>query len=173
MPHRAAACAALGLTLALAAAPAPAGPAASGPLDGMTFVATLLVDAYDAPFDDRLSFADGMFFSEECQRRCDFGWVPYHVRQEGDAIAFIAEMTCADAPHHVVWSGRVTGDGIEGEALWTVERFYWTIRRNATFTGARAADAAAGGAVQGPAAAAKGAAAAPSGDSAVVAPPAR
>ncbi len=135
--------AAFAATLALGLAPGRpvAADVASGALDGMTFVATITVDAYDAPFPDRQIFDEGTFLSEECQRRCDFGRVPYHTRREGDAIAFVAEMRCADAPHHVRWEGRVTDGRIEGTAVWTVERFYWTVVRHATFSGVLAPEA--------------------------------
>jgi hypothetical protein len=134
MPRRTASLAAA-LAAGLAAAPPVAADPASGPLDGLTFVSTIEVDAYDTPFDDRQTFADGTFLSEECQRRCDFGAAPYYTRREGDAVAFVVEMTCADAPQHVRWEGRVVGDRIEGTAVWTVERFYWTVVRTATFSG--------------------------------------
>ena len=111
------------------------GDAVQGALDGMEFVARIDVDAYDTPFDDRQVFANGTMFSEECQRRCDFGAHPYFTRIEGDSIAFVSDMSCADAPQYVRWEGRVTGDRIEGTAHWTVKRFYWTVERFAKFSG--------------------------------------
>lgn len=106
-----------------------------GALDGKAFVSTIMVDQYDRPFQDRLVFKDGAFFSEECQRQCDFGWEDYYTRVEGDSIAFVVDMVCEDAPQSVRWEGRVTGDQIEGTAVWKVERFYWTVERHATFSG--------------------------------------
>lgn len=108
---------------------------AQGALDGMVFVSTINVAEYDTPFADRMTFRDGTFFSEECQRHCDFGAEAYFTRVEADGIAFVADMACADAPQSVRWEGRVTGDRIEGTALWKVERFYWTVERQATFSG--------------------------------------
>ena len=118
----------------------------SGALDGRVFEATMVVDQYDAPFEDRITFKDGMFHSEECQRACDFGWTPYYTRREGDAIAFVVETACSDSPQSARWEGRVVGDRIEAEIVWTVERFYWTVQRNATASGSLAA-ATGGGAV--------------------------
>lgn len=130
-----AALAALPLMSAAAAALAEAALPAAGPLDGLEFVSVIQVAQYDAPFEDRMVFADGTFFSEECQRRCDFGAQPYTAWREGDTIHFTATLTCADAPQSVSWRGRVTGDRIEGSALWRVERFYWTVEREAIYDG--------------------------------------
>lgn len=135
--RRASMAALLALTaLPLAAeAPPPPGTGARGALDGMVFDSVLEVDQYDVPFIDRKTFAEGMFYSEECQNACDFGWADYHTRVEGEAIAFVIEMTCSDAPQSVRWKGRVIGDRIEGHAVWTVERFYWTVQRTGRFEG--------------------------------------
>lgn len=111
------------------------GQAPRGALDGRTFVSTIAVDQYDEPFDDKMTFENGTFLSEECQRQCDFGAEDYFTRVEGDSIAFVAQLICPDAPQSVRWEGRVTGDRIEGTALWKVERFYWTVERRATFSG--------------------------------------
>jgi hypothetical protein len=138
------------LSLALGLALSPAGAANSGTptdkgggvLDGLVFVTTMRVDEYDAPFDDRITFDNGAFHSEECQRACDFGWTAYYTRQEGDSVAFIVETACSDAPQSVRFTGRVTGSRIEGSAVWTTERFYWTVQRNATFSGTLASEPA-------------------------------
>lgn len=130
-----AALAALPLLTAAAPALAEAALPGAGPLDGLEFVSVIEVAQYDAPFEDRMVFADGTFFSEECQRRCDFGAHPYTAWREGDTIHFTATLTCADAPQSVTWQGRVTGDRIEGSALWRVERFYWTVERQGTYSG--------------------------------------
>jgi hypothetical protein len=115
--------------------PPPPDSGARGALDGAVFDSVLTVDQYDAPFIDRMTFARGMFYSEECQHACDFGWADYHSRSEGDATAFVIEMTCSDAPQSVRWEGRVIGDRIEGDVVWTVERFYWSVRRTGRFEG--------------------------------------
>ena len=128
-------CAALSSPVAAAGTAAPPSGDVRAALDGKVFITTIDVEQYDKPFDDRIVFDAGTFFSEECQRRCDFGTGDYYTRVEGDGIAFVAEMACADAPHFVRWEGRVTGDRIEGEVLWVVERFYWTQERQATFSG--------------------------------------
>ena len=114
---------------------------ASGALDGLVFVGTMDVDVYDAPFEDRLTFRDGLFHSEECQRACEFGAQKYYTRRVGEGIEFRAELICPDAPQRVLFEGRVIGDRIEGTALWTVERFYWTVQRHAVFSGTLATDA--------------------------------
>ncbi len=109
--------------------------AAHGLLDGLVFVSTIEVLGTDRQFPDRKTFSDGMFFSEECQRACDFGAHAYYTRAEGDSTAFVVDMACSDAPQSVRWEGRVTGDRIEGTAHWKVERLYWTVERHATFEG--------------------------------------
>lgn len=126
---------ALGASLAHATDSTGTAPEASGRLDGMTFTTTMLVDQYDAPFEDVIRFRDGMFHSAECQHACDFGWTAYYTREEGDGIAFTATYVCETSPQTVRFEGRVTGDGIEGKAFWQVERFYWTVERRATYTG--------------------------------------
>ena len=108
---------------------------ARGALDGLVFVSTIDVIGADRTFPDRKTFADGTFFSEECQRVCDFGAAAYYTRAEGAGIAFVVDMACSDAPQSVRWEGVVTGDRIEGTALWKVERMYWTVERHATFEG--------------------------------------
>jgi hypothetical protein len=118
-----------------AATPVATGTGAHGVLDGMVFVSTIDVRDYDTPFNDRMTFSNGTFFSEECQRRCNFGTAPYFTRLEGDSVAFVTDMVCPDAPQSVRWEGRITGDRIEGTAHWKVERFYWTVERHATFSG--------------------------------------
>ena len=106
-----------------------------GALDGLVFVSTIDVTGTDRRFPDRKTFSDGMFFSEGCQRACDFGAHAYYTRAEGDGTAFVVDMACSDAPQSVRWEGRVTGDRIEGTVLWKVERLYWTVERHATFEG--------------------------------------
>ena len=119
----------VGLALPVAAV------AEDGALDGLVFVSTIEVLGTDRKFSDKKTFADGMFFSEECQRACDFGAWDYQAQVEEDGVSFVVDMSCSDAPQSVRWEGRVTGDRIEGTALWKVRRFYWTVERHATFEG--------------------------------------
>jgi len=85
---------------------------------------------------DVLLFKDGKFISENCK---PYGFVegPYWVRLAGDGVNFLAEL---ESPTHgtMVWKGTVKGEQIEGNLVWTQERWYWTIRRTFNFAGALA-----------------------------------
>lgn len=104
-------------------------------LDGKTFRVQVLDDQGRKRPDDRLIFRGGDFHSESC---IPFGFSrrPYWIRVEGDTIHFLAETV---SPTHgtMVWRGTVTGDHLEGNYLWTKERWYWTIRRRFEIVGNR------------------------------------
>jgi len=80
-----------------------------------------------------LLFKDGKFISENCK---PYGFVegPYWLRFDKDSVHFFAELK---SPTHgtMVWKGTVKGDKIEGNLVWTRERWYWTIRRTFNFAG--------------------------------------
>lgn len=102
-------------------------------LEGKKFRSRQFNDDGTARPWDVLLFKDGKFISENC---IPFGFVagPYWLRLDGDRVHFLAEL---ESPTHgtMVWKGTVTGEKIEGNLLWTRERWYWTIRRSFNFSG--------------------------------------
>ena len=107
----------------------------SGVLDGMTFVAGLGPVGKPADLQDKLVFANGMFVSTECERRCQYPARPYFVRQVGDKTEFVSETRCPTKDAKIVWRGTVDGEAIEGVFTWTTVRWYWTIEKEFSFKG--------------------------------------
>ena len=105
------------------------------PLDGMSFRGG--VGPYGQPHDveDRFVFANGEFFSKECEQRCEYPARPYFIRKVGDQIEFISETKCPYKDATIVWRGSVQGDKIEGVATWTINRWYWTVEKKYEFSG--------------------------------------
>ncbi|MDU8913823.1 hypothetical protein [Aestuariicoccus sp. MJ-SS9] len=99
-------------------------------LDGKTFDTVDVVAESGEVMHDMLHFANGRFQSAMCQEYCDFGWAEYRTWTEGGVMHFTATTDCPDAPHTVVWYGRVSGDDIEFEGTWTTRRWYWTRQLN-------------------------------------------
>lgn len=114
----------------------------AGALDGLTFDTAMQVAENGATDESRFSFRDGQFYSVRCNAACDFGWTDYDSWEEDGATHFRVEMTCDEAPHRVIWQGRVEGDKVTGSGLWRTERWYWTVERNAVYEGALSATAA-------------------------------
>ena len=102
-------------------------------LDGKSFRSRQYGDDGTPRPWDMLLFKDGKFISENCK---PYGFVegPYWLRFDGDSVHFFAELK---SPTHgtMVWKGTVKGDKIEGNLVWTRERWYWTIRRTFNFAG--------------------------------------
>lgn len=95
-------------------------------LDGLTFQ----IEAYHAKsgamLEDDIVFRDGKFQSVDCQNYCDFGWNDYQTMVVNDVVHFTVRMICPEAPHTVVWYGRVAGDRVSLDVSWTTRRWYWT-----------------------------------------------
>ena len=118
---------------AAAVTPAPAGGA--GPLDGLTFSSRIGGADGTNPVDDLLVFRDGMFLSTECERRCDYPASPYYVRRDAGTLEFLSESRCPNKDATIVWRGIVRDGVIRGEAVWTVNRWYWTVQKTLRFEG--------------------------------------
>jgi len=110
-------------------------PGGFGILDGMTFASELGPEGKPSDVKDTLVFADGLFVSMECERRCNYPARPYFVRQNGDKIEFVSETRCPDKDARIVWHGTVEDDTISGTFTWTVARWYWTIEKEFWFEG--------------------------------------
>ena len=109
---------------------------ASHALDGMVFETSDRIVETGEVLEDRLHFRDGRFQSEMCQDYCDFGWAEYRTWTDADGVIHFTTTTkCPDAPHTVVWIGRVDGDEIDFEGTWTTRRWYWTRTLNAEGAG--------------------------------------
>jgi len=121
------------------AAPAPRG---SAVLDGRTFTARAGPVGEPADVDDTLVFDDGLFLSEECERRCDYPASPYFAREREGVVEFLSETRCPGKDAELVWRGTVDGEKIRGEVTWTSSRWYWTFERTFRFEGVLADEAA-------------------------------
>jgi hypothetical protein len=105
----------------------PQGPWAAGSeLDGKTFDILGTDLESGAVLEDEVIFRNGTFQSADCQNYCDFGWSDYQTKIIGDVVHFTARTICPDAPHTVVWYGKVSGDKITVDGTWTTRRWYWT-----------------------------------------------
>ena len=84
-------------------------------LDGKSFSGKLAGPGIDSGSTDVVVFKDGMFVSEECQKRCGYTDGPYWIRSNGEGgVQFKAETPCLEADANIVWNGIVRGDEIEG-----------------------------------------------------------
>lgn len=100
--------------------------ATTGALDGLAFKIYGKNVESGAVLEDDILFRDGTFLSTDCEAYCNFGWSDYQTKQVDGVIHFTATAICPDAPHTVVWHGRVTGEDVEVDATWTTRRWYWT-----------------------------------------------
>lgn len=104
-------------------------------LEGMQFAGPLAVEGETSPDEDLLSFEDGKFSSKVC---IEYGFAPalYWVRWDTDGLHFIAEL---ESPENgtIRFEGVTDGKQLSATALWTKERWYWTIEQRLHFTGQR------------------------------------
>ena len=107
----------------------------SGMLDGMTFTGTMRLPSDTDDVEDTFVFANGTFFSTECDRRCGYPARPYYVRHVGEKIEFFSESRCLHKDAKIVWHGTVENGTIRGVSDWTLRRWYWTIEKRFVFEG--------------------------------------
>lgn len=110
--------------------------AATGELDGNTFRIYGEDPRSGAVLEDEIVFRDGTFQSTDCENYCNFGWSNYQTKTIGGVIHFTSTAICPDAPHTVVWYGRITGDDVVIDGTWTTRRWYWTNQIEIRATGA-------------------------------------
>lgn len=108
---------------------------ASGALDGRSFDILGTDPKSGAVLEDLVVFRDGMFQSVDCQNYCNFGWSDYQTKEIDGVVHFTARTICPDAPHTVVWYGRVDDDKVVVDGTWTTRRWYWTNQIVITATG--------------------------------------
>ena len=100
--------------------------AATGALDGKTFRIYGEDSASGAVLEDDIVFQNGTFQSTDCENYCNFGWSDYRTKTIDGVIHFTSTAICPNAPHTVVWYGRVSGDDVVIDGTWTTRRWYWT-----------------------------------------------
>lgn len=110
--------------------------ATTGVLDGRTFRIYGEDPASGAVLEDDIVFRDGTFQSTDCETYCNFGWSNYQTKTIDGVVHFTSTTICPDAPHTVVWYGRVTGDEVVIDGTWTTRRWYWTNQIEIQATGA-------------------------------------
>jgi len=99
-------------------------------LDGQVFYTTDRVLQTEDVILDEFHFRDGTFQSLMCQIYCDFGWSDYMTWQDGETTHFYAVTRCPDAPHTVVFLGKIVDGTLTFEGTWTTRRWYWTHQIN-------------------------------------------
>jgi hypothetical protein len=104
---------------ATAANAAAAGSGSPGLLDGKSFAGELGEKGKAKGDKDEFVFKAGTFRSAACDAY-GFGDASYRATREGASIAFTAE-THSPKEGTMSWSGRVTGDHIEGTVTWAKE----------------------------------------------------
>ena len=110
--------------------------AATGALDGRTFRIYGEDPGSGAVLEDNIVFRDGTFQSTDCENYCNFGWSDYQTKTIDGVIHFTTTAICPDAPHTVVWHGRIRDDDVDIDATWTTRRWYWTNQIEMRATGA-------------------------------------
>ena len=104
---------------------------ASGVLDGLVFFGEM-GQRGEQGYEDKLSFADGQFWSEICIR-CGFKPGSYWTRQEPDGIHFRGELKGGFGVF--VYEGRIIDGQAIVDVVWSKERWYWTSGRDLAFEG--------------------------------------
>ena len=108
-------------------------PELSHDLEGMRFVGPLAVEDEPNPPEDVLSFRDGKLSSKRC---IEYGFAPapYWLRSDADGLHFRAELESAE--HGTIrFEGVFDGRKLLANAVWTKERWYWTVEQQLRFTG--------------------------------------
>jgi hypothetical protein len=115
------------------AAHRPALPELRQGLQGMRFAGSLGVKDDADPQEEILSFADGRFTSRIC-REYGFPPAPYWVRRDADGLHFFAELHNPENGT-IRFEGVFDGEEMQATALWTKERWYWTLEQKLFFEG--------------------------------------
>lgn len=107
----------------------------SGPYDGQVFAGRLGPVGGKPDTKDVWEFANGMFVSKECERRCSYPPRPYYVRADKGKTEFVSETRCPYKDAKLVWRGTVDKESIQGVMTFTVSRWYWTVEKKFAFEG--------------------------------------
>lgn len=107
----------------------------SGPFDGQVYTGKLGPVGGKPDTKDIWAFANGMFVSKECERRCSYPPQPYHLYSNKGKKAFVSETRCPYKDAKLVWRGTVEKGRIKGVMTFTVTRWYWTVEKKFAFEG--------------------------------------
>jgi len=102
-------------------------------LENKRFVGPLGIEGEAHPPNDMLTFSDGRFTSEIC-RQYGFRPASYWVRQDDAGVRFRTELHSPDNGT-IRFDGVYDGEELHATAVWTKERWYWTVEQKFVFTG--------------------------------------
>jgi hypothetical protein len=102
-------------------------------LQDTQFIGPFGVEDEANPSDDVWTFKDGKLSSQTCLEY-GFAAAPYWVRRDADGLHFRAELR-SPANGTIQIEGVFDGRELRAHALWTKERWYWTIEQTLVFTG--------------------------------------
>lgn len=111
------------------------GPAASGPLDGRSYVGSLGLVGGRKDVKDTFVFANGTFASAECETLCKYPASPYFLRKTAEGSEFVSISKCPYKDATIIWRGTIKGDTLSGVSTWRLKRWYWTVEKKFTYTG--------------------------------------
>ena len=103
-------------------------------LDGRSFKGEIRDEKGVVRAQDVMTFRDGLFRSEKC-KEMGFEDSRYWTRVEGDVVHFLIE-SANPAAGKITLSGKVRGAQAQWAGVWSKERWYWTVRRDISFSGA-------------------------------------
>lgn len=111
----------------------PASPGFTHGLQGMRFIGSLGVEHQTGEDEEVLTFEDGAFSSDVCLK---YGYppAPYWVRRDAEGLHFLANLE-NPGKGTIRFEGVFDGKGMRATALWTKERWYWTIEQTLVFEG--------------------------------------
>ena len=102
-------------------------------LQGLRFIGPLAVGGNMKLGKDVVTFKDGKFSSQLCLKY-GFAPAPYWVRRDARGLHFEAELQSLEQGN-MKFQGVFDGEAMSATALWTKERWYWTIEQKLRFTG--------------------------------------
>ena len=97
--------------------------AATGLLDGKTFLVHQGFKGEEGSSEDEISFKKGKLYSADCAE-WGFDWGDYTATVKGNTIYFEA---ATSSPKHgkIMWKGQINGATLSGSYIWTKKRWYW------------------------------------------------
>jgi len=101
-------------------------------LQGRRFTGAMTVGEQPEVIEETLVFSDGRFSSAVC-RQYGFPPAPYWVRRDADGLHFFAELSNPDNGT-IRFEGVFDGQRMRATAVWTKERWYWTLEQTFRFT---------------------------------------
>lgn len=93
-------------------------------LDGKIFTIELVAQGGKKeakPESDEVSFKAGKFTSKLMKTENEFSSTPYTVSESAEVITFEAESK-NKGEDALTWSGTITGEAVEGTAVWTTKK---------------------------------------------------